>query len=83
VDDEIAIGLLDRHDLKLSTAFVVSDPAERRLVSGSVVMVAAVMAITWYADFLPTRCLREPRVNRIGFTDSIVSDTNCGCKTQF
>ena len=45
-------------------------------MSVSVVMVAAVMAITWYADFLPTRCLREPRVNRIGFTGSIVSDIN-------
>ena len=46
-------------------------PTQLRVVSpvaGSVVMVATVMAITWYADFLPTRCLRDPRVNRISFT---------------
>jgi hypothetical protein len=47
VDDEVAVGLVDRHDLELSTTFV---PTQLRVVSpvsGSVVMVAAVMAITW------------------------------------
>jgi len=33
------------------------------------------MAITKFADFLPTRCLRDPRVNRIGFTAIL-------CQTQ-
>jgi hypothetical protein len=28
VDDEVAVGLVDRHDLELSTTFVLADPAE-------------------------------------------------------
>jgi hypothetical protein len=75
VDDEVSIRFLDRPGFSIAT---ISSSRPRSLsatqlsvvspVSGSAVMVAAVMAITKYADFLPTRCLRDPRVNRIGFT---------------
>jgi hypothetical protein len=41
-------------------------------------MVAEVLVITWLADFLPTRCLRDPRVNRRGFA-ALLCQTQTDC----